>query len=146
MNWSSIPPRSTPLRSRIGLRPTRRRHMATDTPARRDNLTKAARFALWCMFDGHCAGCGRHIALDDMEPCHRQARGQGGDNTALWNRWPGCATCHRTGRLAAHRRPLLAEQRGLWVRSRLDPRTVPLTTWDGRQGYLTAAGTFEEAA
>lgn len=133
-----------------GLRPRRRRHMATNTPARREDLTPAARFALWARPGGHCEGaltdeCWGWVPFDRFEAAHRQGRGQGGNNTALWNRWMACPPCHRTAGRSQHNRPLAAEQRGLWVRSGLNPTDVPLTLPDGRRVRLAAAGTYAPA-
>lgn len=147
--------RHTPLRAvtqlaRGGrLNPHRVRHTATGRPARRDDLTPARRFVLWTRSGGFCEGaldenCLIWVDLDEFEAAHRQARGQGGDNTALWNRWVACPICHRTGTTSQHNRPLAAEERGLWVRAGADPYSTPMLLPDGRRVLLDAAGGYRE--
>lgn len=148
MKRTPMPSRTAPLRSRVaGLRDRRYRHVASNTPARREDLTPARRFVLWSRPAGHCEGqlvdeCWRFVPLDRFEAAHRQARGQGGDNTALWNRWMACPPCHRTAGRSQHNRPLAAEQRGLWVRSGHDPADTPVTLPDGRVVLLSTGGTY----
>jgi hypothetical protein len=157
MKRTPLPTRTVALARRpmpprvAGLRNRRRRHVATNTPARREDLTNAQRFVLWSRPGGHCEGalvdeCWGYVPLDQFEACHRQGRGQGGNNKALWNRWCGCPPCHRTAGRSQHNRPLAAEQRGLWVRSGRNPADVPMTLPDGRSVLLGASGAYLEVA
>lgn len=153
MTWSSMPPRSTPLRSRTrlarvaGLRARRRRHVATDTPAQRDDLTMQRRALLYTRAAGWCeSGLSPHcwvtLPPDLWQAAHRRARAQGGSNTALWNRYASCAPCHAW----QHDHSDAAAETGHYVRSGLDPQWMPMCLPDGRIVRLTDDGTYEEVA
>jgi 5-methylcytosine-specific restriction endonuclease McrA len=140
--------RHTPLpRPVAGLRPQRRRHVASDTPARRDDLTMQQRATLYTRAGGRCEGalvhdCWGRLPADLWQAAHRRARGQGGDNTALWNRWAACPPCHAW----QHDHSDAAAETGHYVRSGLDPHRMPMCLPDGRIVVLDAAGTYQEVA
>jgi hypothetical protein len=130
-----------------GLRPRRWRHVASDTPARREDLTRQQRAQLYARAGWRCEGaltlaCWGWLPEDLWEAAHRQARGQGGDNTALWNRWVACPPCHRW----QHAHSDVAAETGHYVRTGLDPHRMPMCLPDGRIVLLGADGTYQEVA
>jgi 5-methylcytosine-specific restriction endonuclease McrA len=132
------PLRRTPFPPRVaGLRDRRRRHVASNTPARREDLSPLRRTLLWIRA-GRCELCGVPLAYEQFEAAHRQARSQGGSNTALWNRWVACPPCHRW----QHAHSDAAAETGHYVRSALDPQRMPLCLPDGRVVRLGADGGY----
>jgi hypothetical protein len=138
--------RHTPLPPRVaGLRGRRRRHVASDTPARRDDFTAQQRAMLYARSNGQCEGalspdCWGRLPADLWQAAHRRARGQGGDNAALWNRWAACPPCHAW----QHAHPDAAAETGHYVRSGLDPHRMPMCLPDGRIVRLGTDGTYQE--
>lgn len=85
--------------------------------------------------DGYrCVCCGRSIIGQVYSLQHRKRRSQGGKNnppnllTVL-----GDGTAGHHARIDSRKNPL-DEQRGYTVRSRQDPRLVPVTVFDGHGG------------
>lgn len=160
-----MPPRTVPLRRRkalthgaasigvglgtftvAGLRDRRYRHVASNTPARREDLTRQQRAHLYARSGGWCEGaltrdCWRRLPEDLWQAAHRNARGQGGDNTALWNRWAACPPCHAW----QHDHSDAARESGHYVRSGLDPRRMPMCLPDGRVVILGETGGYAPA-
>jgi hypothetical protein len=151
MRRTPMPARVVPLRTKTpprprvaGLRRRRRRHMATNTPAVRDDLTATQRRTLYARSGGCCECCGLLVPYGEFEAAHRQARGQGGNNVALWNRWVARPFCHRLAARSQHNNPLPYEERGLYVRSTGDPEYRPVLLPDGRVVRFTADGRYLE--
>lgn len=135
----------TPLRRVAGMPRTRRRHVASNTPAVWDDLTMQQRARLYARAGGRCEGaltrdCWGRLPEDLWQAAHRQARGQGGDNTALWNRWVACEKCHAW----QHAHSDAAEETGHYIRSTGDPERRPMCLPDGR--IVRLSETYEEVA
>lgn len=138
-----VPLRPTPLASVTPIRRRRRRHAATGRKAAYADLTIHQRARLYTRAGGRCEGaltrdCWGPLPEDLWQAAHRQARGQGGDNTALWNRWAACAPCHRW----QHDHSTAAGGTGHYVRSELDPHRMPMCLPDGRVVRLSADGLY----
>lgn len=141
------PLRRTPMPHRVaGLRPRRRRHVATNTPARYEDLTLQQRARLYARCGGRCEGgltraCWGRLPADLWQAAHRRARGQGGDNASLANRWAACPPCHSW----QHAHPDAAAETGHCVRTGIDPGRMPMCLPDGRIVRLGDDGTYMEA-
>lgn len=130
-----------------GLRPQRRRHVATNTPAVREDLTAGQRGQLWLRSDGHCElgvapDCTVRVRPTGgyWHACHRYDRARGGHNRCLACRYVGCPPCHRW----QHNHPNAAVQTGHYVRTGYDPHRMPMCLPDGRIVRLTEAGLYED--
>ena len=144
----------TPLtRSRMparvaGLNQRRRRHMATDTPAVYEDLTRRQRALLYARYAGRCEGalvpdCWGRPPDDLWQAGHRRNRSQGGSNTTLSNRWAGCPPCHRWQTDHSDE----AAETGHYIRrTGLDPRRMPMCLPDGRIVRLDDHGRYEEVS
>jgi hypothetical protein len=161
-----MPARKTPLRTHTPLRPGaplprvagqpkprkplrqhRVRHVASDTRAVREDLTKDQRDLLHARYGGRCESqlsprCPIRLPEKGWHAGHRTNRGRGGNNTDLWGRTANCAWCNwyqedHTGE---------AEARGLYLRTGLDPRTEPLVLPDGREMFLLGNGRYWDPA
>jgi hypothetical protein len=133
----------TPLRR--GKPPTRRAPLAPVSAKRRARRVQQAgvRVIVWLRADRGCEGCGIGLAIWQMEPSHRRAASQGGSYTPS-NICCLCASCHRTGRNAVHRRPKgEALRRGLRLLRHEDPASTPVELWDGRRVRLDDRGGYE---
>lgn len=136
---AGLPRQRTPIRER------RQRHMASNTPARRDDLTRRQRGRLYARYGGMCESqlspeCTRRLPETGWQAGHRANRGRGGNNTELWNRTANCPWCNYW----QEDHPAEAEARRLYLRTGLDPRTEPLILPDGREVFLLATGKYLE--
>lgn len=61
---------------------------------KRPFIPQPVRQAVYHMFHGHCAYCGKPITYDEMEIDHIRPMNQGGGN-ALVNFFPSCHTCNK---------------------------------------------------
>lgn len=126
-----------------GLRPRRRRHVATNTPARREDLTRRQRAQLYARSGGWCEagffpGCWGRLPEDLWQAGHRVNRARGGHNRCLACRYAGCPPCNYW----QEDNPAAAEETGHYVRTGLDPHRMPMCLPDGRIVFLTEAGTY----
>lgn len=127
----------------------RRRHVATDTPAVREDLTPGQRGLLWLRSEGRCElgmapDCTIHVRATGgtWHACHRYDRARGGHNRCLACRYVGCPPCHRW----QHNHPAVAAETGHYVRTGLDPHRMPLCLPAGRLVVLTADGAYQEVS
>lgn len=152
MKRTPMPPPTASLRRRsrlprwvAGLRPQRLRHVASNTPARREDLTTRQRATLRARYGGMCESqlsplCPKRLPEKGWHAGHRTNRGRGGNNTDLWGRTANCAWCNHY----QEDYPAEAEARGLYLRTGLDPRTEPIVLPDGREVFLLADGRYLE--
>lgn len=122
--------------------------MASNTPVQRTTPSEwaALRQTLWDRTDGgFCEACGGKLNPLWWDANHRKLKGQGGRDE-LPNLIALHPSCHTIGAGSVHQETGWAYDRGLLVRSALDPRTAPLYLPDGRSVLLTYDGQYEEVA
>jgi hypothetical protein len=141
--------RKTPLRAAGGLGRASQNRAAREPgttnrkrPRRQTGPSQRTRNLVLARDNWQCAGCGKPAGggYTWWSIQHRVARGVGGGNgpqaLVLLCGSATSAGCHR----ACEDRDAVMHERGLWLRSTEDPALVPVTYWDGRVAFLTAAG------
>jgi hypothetical protein len=111
-------------------------------PRRQTGPSQRTRNLVLARDNWQCAGCGKAVGggFTWWSIQHRVARGTGGGNGPD-NLVTLCGSACSPGcHLACEQRRADTHERGLWIRSDEDPALVPVTYWDGRVAFLTAAG------
>lgn len=98
--------------------------------------------------DAMCESCGTWLGRSGGEVQHIVARGMGGTSLAIMNGAANGALLHGSAVLrsgchgAAEERDPEMELRGFFIRGRRDPRTVPMTLFDGREVWRSEDGLY----
>jgi hypothetical protein len=121
--------------------------VASNTPARRDDLSPQQRATLYARCGGQCEagffpGCWGHLTNRFWHAGHRVNRARGGHNRCLACRYASCPPCNYW----QEDNPAAAEQTGHYVRTGLDPHRLPMCLPDGRIVRLNVDGQYEEVA
>jgi len=99
-----------------------------------------------------CEACGVWCGPLLGEIQHVVARGMGGTSLAVMNGVAngsllcGSAVLRSGHHGAAEARDPEMERNGFWIKGRKDPRTVPMTLWDGREVYRSEDGRYLDKA
>jgi 5-methylcytosine-specific restriction endonuclease McrA len=137
----------TPRARVAGLRPKRRRHVASNTPVQRTTTAQWGdlRDELWDRTGGgFCEKCGLKLSPLRWDAHHRLMRSHGGRDE-LPNLVALHPSCHTVAPGSVHQDTGAAYVRGLLLTGfGRDPRTAPLTLSEGRPVLLTYDGRYED--